>query len=78
MKTLQEIWPAPFSYETFGTQILDANGTRMLDVRSWGYLTGGGGAALSLPLEEAAAIQDAMAARVVAILNKHWNDPTIP
>lgn len=76
MKTPQEIWPTPFSYETFGTQILDANGTRMLDVRSWGYLTGG--AALNLPKEEAASIQDAMAARVVAILNKHWNDPTIP
>lgn len=35
-------------------------GSRVLDVRGWGYLTGRGSGALGIPMEEAANVQDAM------------------
>lgn len=40
--------------------------TKFIDIRGWGYLTGGGHGALGLPSEEAAAIQDALGDYVAA------------
>lgn len=59
-------WKAPFRYDDFGTQIVDANGERALDVRGWGFLTATKGMGMD-PAKEA---QDKLAALVVGLLNK--------
>lgn len=58
----------PFSYKA--GYILDADGRLALDeygsrVQGWGWV----GA-----LQDGSEIQDAIGARVAAILSKHWND----
>ncbi len=58
----------PFRYETFGTQILDSRGQRIVDVRGWGYLTGKGGG-LGLDEDQAEKIQDRIGEQVAAALN---------
>jgi len=59
----------PFKYLNFGTQIVDSNDQRMLDVRGWGYLTGKGCAALGLSDERAEQLQDAIGELVAKTLN---------
>lgn len=66
-------WKAPFRYDEEGTMIWDANNERVLDVRGWGYLTGKGSAALGLPPEEAATIQNDLGKIVVQSLNLGWD-----
>ncbi len=62
----------PFIYDRRGQWVTDSDGVRVFDIRGWGYLTGG--AALAMSAEKAAEVQDAIAAEVVRILNKHWGD----
>ena len=57
----------PFSYEEHGQRIYDANGTLVLDVRAWGYLTGKG--SLDLPERLAIAAQDQFGRFVVEKMN---------
>ena len=59
----------PFHYESDGQTIRDANGQWLLDMRGWGYLTGGGSGGLHIPTEEAARIQDRVARHLVQALN---------
>lgn len=59
----------PFVYEEEGACISDADGKRIVDVRGWGYLTGGGGCALNLHPDKAKAIQDRIGAFLVAAMN---------
>lgn len=58
----------PFKHD-FG-MIVDKDHHRMLDVRGWGYLTGGG--ALNLPQEKAADIQDQIGESVAKLLSENW------
>lgn len=64
---------APFRYVSSGQWITDANGQLVLDVRGWGYLTGQGAAALKLPEDQAAAIQDRLGKTVAALMNRAPN-----
>jgi hypothetical protein len=66
----QRHWKAPFRYEAEGAVIMDADGERALDIRSWGRLTGRGG--LNLAPEHAEKIQDDFGESVVRILNASW------
>jgi len=69
----------PFHYDDFGGQIADSRGTRMLDIRGWGYLTGTGHMALGLSEGEATKAQDQIAKSTVAALNKYAEEhPTLP
>jgi hypothetical protein len=43
--------------------------THVLDIRGWGYLTGGGSGALDLPHDEACKRQDATGSLVVGLVN---------
>jgi hypothetical protein len=44
----------------------------VIDIRSWGYLTGGGHGALGLDPKVAAVEQDAFGELVADLLNKHF------
>jgi hypothetical protein len=61
-------WRPPFKHGN-GT-ILDANDNRILDVRGWGYLTGG--CAHALDDDKAIAIQDEVGEAVAKVLNIIW------
>lgn len=63
----------PFSYDEFGSAIVDRDGHKMLDVRGWGYLTGrGGGRALHDATAEK--IQDAIGRKTAELLNASWSN----
>lgn len=63
-------WKPPFVYNCEGQWIEDSCGSRVLDLRGWGYLTGKGSEALKLDEDRAAAIQDKLGAHVVKLLNQ--------
>ena len=67
----------PFSYEPRLQKVVGVNakigGTNpVIDIRSWGYLTGGGHGALGLEQKAAANEQDAFGALVADLLNAHF------
>lgn len=62
------IYEPPFRYDS--GMIWSADQARVLDVRGWGHLTGGG--AHGLPEEKAAAIQDEFGEHVAQLLNANW------
>jgi len=63
-------WPElPVEYDPMGTCIWDANGSKVLDLRGWGRLTGQGCGGLKMPHDEAAEIQDAFGERLAALIN---------
>jgi hypothetical protein len=61
-------WTPPFRYERLGPSIFDNQGHKVLDLRGWGFLTGGG--SLNLPEDEAAKIQDAIGEKITALMNE--------
>ncbi len=61
-------WRPPFKHDS--GMIVDRDHHRMLDVRGWGHLTGGGAHALND--DKAAAIQDQIGESVAALINLHW------
>ena len=69
---------APFNYNTaFGQKVCGVNAkiggpNPIMDIRGWGYLTGGGHGALGLSVEQAKAEQDALGDLVADLLNKHF------
>lgn len=68
---------APFSYaaglqKVVGTNAKIGGMNPVIDIRSWGYLTGGGHGALGLDRKEAASEQDAFGELVAELLNKHF------
>jgi hypothetical protein len=67
-------WKAPFRYEPEGTCIFDADGSKILDVRGWGHLTGRG--AWKLPEAQAEAIQDQLGRHLALVLNTAWANDT--
>jgi hypothetical protein len=67
-------WTPPFHYDYEGQIILDAKNQRVLDVRGWGFLTGKGSEGLGWMEARAARTQDAMAQRVVGLMNKDASD----
>ena len=66
----------PFAYNPDLQRIYDANGTMVLDVRAWGYLTGKG--ALDLPERLASKYQYQFGRFVVKSMNEKvtGNDPS--
>ena len=63
-------WKTPFRYDPEGQVITDAEGSRIIDVRGWGHLTGR--AAHALDDAQASAIQDEIGTAVLGFLNSHW------
>jgi len=73
---------APFTYDSRLQKIVGTNAkiggmAMVLDVRSWGYLTGKGHGALGLPSEKAAIEQDAFGNMVAGMLNNK-SRPALP
>lgn len=62
-------YEGPFTYDEAGTQIYDANGRLLIDLRGWGYLTGKGSQGLGLEIAEAVKIQDRIGERIALLLN---------
>lgn len=63
-------WPElPVALDEHGLFIHDANGSRVVDIRGWGRLTGLGHGAMGLPSKDANAIQHAVGRHIVAALN---------
>lgn len=63
----QTYFRAPFTYDSDDQSIFDANGTKVLDVRGWGHLTGRG--ACNLSNDVAMCIQDNFGEHVAQLLN---------
>lgn len=68
---------APFRYDKRLQRVCGKNAkiggdNPVLDVRSWGYLTGGGHGALGLNHTDAAIEQDAFGELVAGLLNAHF------
>lgn len=59
-------WVPPFRYDEMGSMIMDAANHLIVDVRGWGFLTGG---TLKLHIEEAKAIQDRLGEHITKLLN---------
>ena len=59
----------PFRYDSMGVCIFDSDNNLILDLRGWGYLTGGGGG-LGYDSEKAALIQDNIGKRIAEIMTK--------
>jgi hypothetical protein len=74
---------APFTYnKPLGLKICGVNRkiggpNPIIDIRGWGYLTGGGHGALGLSVEQAKAEQDALGDLVADLLNKHFEDKVL-
>lgn len=67
-------WPSyPVKYDANGQSILDRNGSKVLDIRGWGYLTGGGG--LKLEEKVASKMQDELGEKVTHWLNATQQQP---
>jgi hypothetical protein len=67
-------WPElPVKYDPMGYCIWDANGSKVLDMRGWGRLTGHGSGGLKLPPEEGRRLQDELAERIVGFINGGTN-----
>ena len=62
-------WKPPFSF-TCG-MINDSEGSRIVDIRGWGHLTGTG--AHHLPSEQAEKVQDQLGEHLAELLTKYWN-----
>ena len=60
----------PFRYNADGVWIEDSAGERLLDMRGWGFLTGGGSAACGLEEQVAADIQDQIGKHVAELMSK--------
>ena len=63
-------WKPPFRYEPEGTCIFDADGSKILDVRGWGHLTGA--CAWRMPVAEAERIHDQLGRHLALVLNAAW------
>ncbi len=59
----------PWSVDSQGLYILDANGRKLLEVRGWGRLTGRGSEGLGLSEEVASKAQEELARHVVEVVN---------
>lgn len=75
MKSFRDM--APFSYDPRMQHINGSNAKiggamRVLDVRSWGYLTGGGHGALGLTTDQASDEQDQFGEMVAQMLNEKF------
>ena len=57
----------PWTLDENGLTIYDADQNRLLDIRGWGALTGGGGLALNHDVAEAAQIQ--LAKHIIELVN---------
>lgn len=69
----------PFTYERRMQKVVGVNPkiggmNPVIDVRSWGYLTGGGHGALGLDQDAAASEQDAFGQLVADLLNAHFKE----
>ena len=60
----------PFRYDDLGCFIVDSEERKLLDLRGWGFLTGGGLEALGMSNEAAEKIQDSIGKRIVELINK--------
>ena len=70
---------APFTFEQRLGKVVGVNAkiggmNPVIDIRSWGYLTGQGHGALGLTQHDAAAEQDAFGELVAELLNKHFKE----
>lgn len=65
---LSTVFDFPLSRTYF--KVSDSSGRMVFDLRSWGYLTGKGHAALGLDEETASKAQDAYGDEIVTLLNK--------
>lgn len=59
----------PFHYEPEGQVVCAADGSRVVDIRGWGYLTGKGASALGYNEARAEVIQDHIGRGVTDFLN---------
>ncbi len=69
LKTALAYWNPPFRYEPEGGIITDSSGSRIIDVRGWGRLTGSGSGGLGMRDDKAAVIQDDIGRAVTDFLN---------
>jgi hypothetical protein len=69
LKKALAYWNPPFRYEPEGGIIVDRHGSRIIDVRGWGRLTGTGSGGLGMRDTEAEKIQDDVGESVAAFLN---------
>ena len=60
----------PFRYEIGSIWGSGEGAEKLLDIRGWGHLTGGGGH--NLPAEQAAKIQDEIGEHIARLLNASW------
>jgi hypothetical protein len=70
---------APFRFEQRLGKVVGVNAkiggmNPVIDIRSWGYLTGHGHGALGLPQRDAEAEQDSFGELVAELLNKHFKE----
>ena len=70
---------APFTFDQRLGKVVGVNAkiggmNPVIDIRSWGYLTGQGHGALGLTQHDAAAEQDAFGELVAELLNKHFKE----
>jgi len=79
-KTKENPYEPPFKLDCQGGIIWDKNDMWSLTInpeemiiRGWGHLVG---IPHGLPADVAARVQDAFGAKVVRLLNKHWNEET--
>jgi len=62
-------FPGPYTYDTHGCFIRDANNTKILDLKGWGRLTGLGEGGLAMTPENAMELQDEFGAFLSEMLN---------
>lgn len=67
-RDFKQIYKPPFYYDPEGQMIFDQEG-QMLDVRSWGRLTGN---RYKLQTDQAMKIQDNLGDWVADLMNKNW------
>lgn len=58
----------PWKYVPEAGFVIDSKSRKVLDIRGWGHLTGGGG--LDMSYEEARAAQNELGEYLVALVNK--------
>lgn len=69
LKKALAYWNPPFRYEPEGGVITDQHGSRIIDIRGWGRLTGTGSSGLGMKDDAAAKVQDDIGAAVTDFLN---------
>jgi hypothetical protein len=69
LKKALTYWRGPFTYHDEGGIITDAHGSRIIDIRGWGRLTGTGSEGRGLPERVASVIQDDIGVALADFLN---------